>query len=321
MKAETIETKQGDMLFHENDRSTGLYLIQEGSIDIFRAREGTELSLATLKAGDVIGTMTLVSGSPRTASARCKEPCKLVFYRNENLKENFKSIPVWAQAVIKDTISRVQDVNEKLMDVVIKEKTLQKHLGTVYHHSSQVAYLLSVVTRQGVVQDETKTPLYPMKHFLDQATFIVFKKRDYLEKIMQVFSKNELFKIGTHQKYGPVIVKPDADLMEDYTNFVLNAVKKGTNYFIPQKFYRWMQACIRISKEHNNVTQFEKTLMADRLRVQLADKEDPNAILSQLIQQELLRDGGTSVTFSPDFLYKKIIFESIIKELKDIKLS
>ena len=62
-----------DIIFQENDKSSELYLIQDGLVEITLnvPDPGTERSIVTLGKGQVFGEMSLVDEGPRSASARC----------------------------------------------------------------------------------------------------------------------------------------------------------------------------------------------------------------------------------------------------------
>jgi CRP-like cAMP-binding protein len=62
-----------DIIFKENDKSSELYLIQDGLVEITLSvpEPGTEKSLVTLGNGQIFGEMALLDEGPPTASARC----------------------------------------------------------------------------------------------------------------------------------------------------------------------------------------------------------------------------------------------------------
>ncbi len=307
-----------DLLFEEGDASNGLYLIQEGTIEIFRKREGAEVILSVINAGGIVGTMTLISRAPRTASARAVGSCKLAFFANEGLRECFNNIPVWAQAIIKETISSVKSVNDKLMEAKLKERTLLRNIGNVYQHSSQLAYLLATLIRKGTILDDDNIPIYQMKDFLIQAEFILLKKFSYLEQILTLFLKNGLVKVTQHQPYGLVIIKPRPELLEDYANFSVGIVRKGTAHFVPTKFYKWMGALLRISKRFHNLEKFSRDQLSAFLKAELTRNDIP-IIIALLAQYNIIKEDENLISFSTSKLQKIIVFEGIAKSLKDMK--
>jgi CRP/FNR family cyclic AMP-dependent transcriptional regulator len=62
-----------DIIFQENDKSSELYLIQDGLVEITLSvpEPGAERSIITLGQGQILGEMALLDEGPRSASARC----------------------------------------------------------------------------------------------------------------------------------------------------------------------------------------------------------------------------------------------------------
>lgn len=57
-------------VFREGDVATDAYVVMDGTVRIFKTRNGHETTLAMLKPGDIFGEMALLDGKPRSASAR-----------------------------------------------------------------------------------------------------------------------------------------------------------------------------------------------------------------------------------------------------------
>jgi CRP-like cAMP-binding protein len=62
-----------DIIFKENDKSSELYLIQDGLVEITLSvpEPDTEQSIVTLGNGQIFGEFALLDEGPRTASACC----------------------------------------------------------------------------------------------------------------------------------------------------------------------------------------------------------------------------------------------------------
>ncbi len=77
MRVRTIAA--GTPIMAEGDRTNSLYLIESGSVAVFRPiLDGTgERVLATLTPGMTLGEMALLDGQPRSASARAETDCRL----------------------------------------------------------------------------------------------------------------------------------------------------------------------------------------------------------------------------------------------------
>ncbi|MDP1592688.1 MAG: cyclic nucleotide-binding domain-containing protein [Gallionella sp.] len=77
----------GDALFCEGDAADGLYLIRRGSVTVSRQREGRDVVLAYLPAGNYVGEMALVSGQPRSATVRAASPAEVILLEASRVGE------------------------------------------------------------------------------------------------------------------------------------------------------------------------------------------------------------------------------------------
>ena len=68
MRVQEVEVKAGDTIIKEGDEGDYYYMVQQGRCKVTRnSRAGTELTLATLGAGDVFGEEALLSETKRNA--------------------------------------------------------------------------------------------------------------------------------------------------------------------------------------------------------------------------------------------------------------
>ena len=318
MKPETLTFAPKQIIFNEGDETNGIFHVQEGQIEIFRVRENTEVILGTLKPGDVLGTITLFSKEPRTATARAVTQTVAVFYQSEGLSEAFKALPGWSQALIKDAIGRLKHVNDLLISTKLNEKNLLRNIGTSHHHCAQLAYLLASFIRKATVMNDSNIPIYPTKDFITQAECILMKKFNYLESMYKAFIDCGLIKELDDKKYGKILVKPNAALIEEYAVFSLNVVKKGTNFFIPKKYHPWMTALARISRKNNNLEKFKREEIALLLQSDLG-RQDGEVLIADLVQNEIIEEKDGLISFISSKLQKTVVFESLSRIIKDIK--
>jgi NTE family protein len=70
----------GDFLFHEDDPPSHVFVVEEGTLEIFheRPRSGEHLHVADVGRGAVVGEIAVMRGDARTASVRALEPSRLI---------------------------------------------------------------------------------------------------------------------------------------------------------------------------------------------------------------------------------------------------
>jgi len=82
----------GETLFEQGDRGDLVYVIEEGSVEIFRERsDGSEELLALLTAGNYFGEIGPILNLPRSASARAAEPTCLSALTVRTFRKRFPS--------------------------------------------------------------------------------------------------------------------------------------------------------------------------------------------------------------------------------------
>ncbi len=77
----------GTIIITEGERSTVLYLIEEGTVEIYRPGTTTqgEYRLLDLTEGQTLGEMAMIDGQPRSASARAGTECRMLVIDPEGL--------------------------------------------------------------------------------------------------------------------------------------------------------------------------------------------------------------------------------------------
>lgn len=75
----------GEVVFHEGDAGTALYVIEEGEVKIvLGSPEGKEVVLGLFGRGDFFGDLALLDGEPRSADAVAKEDSQILILRRED---------------------------------------------------------------------------------------------------------------------------------------------------------------------------------------------------------------------------------------------
>lgn len=117
MNLQTKTIRAGTHLFHENERSRQLYIIQTGSVKVYRRLNGREVELAILGKGAVLGEMALIDGRPRSASARALDDGAVIVVDADAFHERIKGVPPWFLTLIKMTCQKIRNANRLLQSM------------------------------------------------------------------------------------------------------------------------------------------------------------------------------------------------------------
>jgi CRP-like cAMP-binding protein len=77
------EYKPGEVIFYQDDSGVGMYIIENGKVEI--TYEPSHQVLAELSDGEFFGEMALLSESPRSATARAKTNTSILFFSQSDL--------------------------------------------------------------------------------------------------------------------------------------------------------------------------------------------------------------------------------------------
>ncbi|MFQ5700943.1 MAG: cyclic nucleotide-binding domain-containing protein [Acidobacteriota bacterium] len=73
-----VKFREGDRIYSTGDPGTEMYIIQSGSVEIFKEIKGQRVHLALMEKGDFFGEMALIQSAPYSACAEARSPCELV---------------------------------------------------------------------------------------------------------------------------------------------------------------------------------------------------------------------------------------------------
>lgn len=111
----------GETIFRQNEASHSAYLILSGSVDIHIEENGRRAHVATLKAGDVLGEMGLITDQPRSATATAQKDCALMRLEPEEFFRLLDEHPQEIMDYVKALIERLRKLNTRLLEPIPKQ--------------------------------------------------------------------------------------------------------------------------------------------------------------------------------------------------------
>jgi CRP-like cAMP-binding protein len=114
--------KAGDVVFKEGTTGKELFIVREGSIGLYKKFSGNEVELARIENGGILGEMSLIDNSPRSATAKCLEPSRLIVINEAAFENTLKSIPVWIASIIRIISRRLRDADKRLDQSILRDK-------------------------------------------------------------------------------------------------------------------------------------------------------------------------------------------------------
>ena len=139
----------GELICREGESSSEMFVIQSGSVRIFKALPGSaraaqppaaqppavhpsavspsELELAVLHKGDFFGEMSLLEGLPRDASAQAVGAADVLVMTPGALLVRLRRDPTFAFELLRRLSSRVRTLNSRLLAALAEQGDSRPH--------------------------------------------------------------------------------------------------------------------------------------------------------------------------------------------------
>lgn len=154
MSKKIIQLKKGEELFSEGDEPTAMYIIQKGRLAIVKKKGNTNISLAELKPGDLLGEMTFFDKAPRSAGAvAIMDGTEVIELPFSALDQQWEALPAWVKSIVKAVNGHLRQANTKIRQLE-RTKEEEKEMFPSLTINALMAILGSVTLRYGEKTEE-----------------------------------------------------------------------------------------------------------------------------------------------------------------------
>lgn len=109
------------MIFSECQTGSDMFIIQEGAVRISKVIDGSEITLAILKKGDMFGEMALLENKPRSACAIAHSDCRLMVINHANFNQMVTTQPQMISKLTTTFAERLWSVYRQLANTLLTE--------------------------------------------------------------------------------------------------------------------------------------------------------------------------------------------------------
>ena len=165
--------EKGDLIFRQGDDGNCAYIIEKGRVEVFVEEGGVETPISRLEVGEIFGEMAIIDSTPRSASVRALEDCRLSLVSQDQLSSRLSEADAVVRLLVNMLLKRIR--------VGLNEKSVQKNVGLV-----------------------TQTKLQKKRRNEDK---IAIERIRFERELEDAFENNELF---VH--YQPIVKMASGDL-------------------------------------------------------------------------------------------------------------
>ena len=110
-----VRVRTGDLVIEEGAPGHALFIILAGELEVSKRDDGRDLVLATRKAGEFLGEMSLIERSPRTASARATMDGELLEIDAATFQALIDTNPGFGTTILRTMAGRLRSTEASLM--------------------------------------------------------------------------------------------------------------------------------------------------------------------------------------------------------------
>lgn len=107
-------------LFREGDPPDAMYVIKSGKLAVVKTKSNSEIVLAEIGPGAMVGEMAFFDNKPRSASVKALKESEVIALPYKALHAQFANFPEWCKAIMRTVNDHLRNANQRLKQL---EKT------------------------------------------------------------------------------------------------------------------------------------------------------------------------------------------------------
>ena len=240
--------KKTEVLFREGDSSDAMYVIKSGKIVITKSKGSSEVVLAELGPGDMLGEMAFFDNRPRSAGAKASVDTVVIELPFKALNTQFKTFPEWLKAIVRTVNNHLRNANQKIKNL---ERSTEEE--TEYFPPFLVTRLVSTL---GLVAshygekgtDGIDVPQWVLRRYTIQVFQLPTAKMQKLMEILQTLNYMKIEDLGEERlKITVFKLEELLDFASYYTDWLFKSEDKKVTIW--DKELRPVKALIHYGKK------------------------------------------------------------------------
>lgn len=195
-------------LFREGDPPDAMYVIKSGKLAVVKTKTNSEIILAEIGPGAMVGEMAFFDGKPRSASVKALKDSEVIALPYKSLHAQFANFPEWCKAIMRTVNDHLRNANQRLKQLE-KADTEDSELFPPHTITKLVSILNLIGAKYGKPSDEG---LLVPGGILRNYTIQVFQEATHkMQKLMAALMELKLMKVedAGEGKQKIVIFKPE----------------------------------------------------------------------------------------------------------------
>jgi CRP-like cAMP-binding protein len=194
-----VRFEQGDFLIRQGELSRDLFIIQFGSVRIFKTEGGRQIELDTAGPGGVVGECAAMDGGKRSASGVALETTEAIVIDAEKFNAVFGKMPDWMQKIGIILVQRLREVDDKIHNTLDGEDL------------THVAAVIAMMTYSPLCQSGEEGFCFAYKDVRDEILDLLHMQLADVDQALEALLAKGLLRIARSR-----VIIPDRGQLEKF---------------------------------------------------------------------------------------------------------
>lgn len=321
-----LKVPKDHYLFREGDAPDAMYVVKSGKFAILKMKSNSEILLAEIGPGAMVGEMAFFDAKPRSASVKAVKDAEVIALPYKALHAQFANFPEWCKAIMRTVNDHLRNANQKIKEL---EKTNANESEVFPPHT--ITKLTAILNMVGHKYGKKEDRGLVIDGFtLRRYTIQIFQEPTH--KMQKLLTALEELEIAKNVEMGEgrseaIIMKPDLlfSFTEWYNNWLFK--KEADRVVVKEEELKLMNALVQYAGKLDldekglkrvNLTDLQNDSM--RLFNYLVKVEEFSTLAEKkLIGDPVMGEKGIYTSFNPDDLAKILPFWQIVYTLKKVR--
>lgn len=109
----TVYVNKDQYLIREGEDSHEIYIVEEGSLGVFKVKNNQEVKIGTIFEGELVGEMSFFDNSPRCATIKALTDAKLLVIPSAKFEIYLSKQPKWFRTLLETLIDRIRKASSR----------------------------------------------------------------------------------------------------------------------------------------------------------------------------------------------------------------
>lgn len=302
----SVKLQQGHYLFREGDPSDAMYVIKTGKLAVVKTKGNSEIVLAEIGPGAMVGEMAFFDGKPRSASVRAVNEAEAIALPFKALHAQFQNFPEWCKAIMRTVNDHLRNANARIKSLESNNPSTDEGMFPP-HQINKLISILNLVGSKFGKKEENGTLQVP-QNLLRNYTIQIFQEPTHkMDKIMAALTDIGLMSVESLGEGKQKIVINDPDLLVEFVHWHNEWLfkREGDRITIREEELKILKAVIHFGKKLSPNAKGQVKLSLKDLQNEsmkelefLVKSEDVNSLIEKgLLSDKIMEESGVYTSF------------------------